>query len=186
MRAYCYTCRADTIVHSNGHCGFCDARITNQHKPTGYRLGTHSYIGTEAFYRRAYDRYLEVRSVRKVAAEVWQEAGYASPASCANTLHDVWLARGWPTYAKAYAMTRHGLSRRGAADYAHRRRQRVERGEIADRRCQGVKLQAPGKGRPCRMFAQRGSDYCRYHDPAQREAVVAETMRMRARLAGVR
>lgn len=179
MRAYCFTCRDDTIVHTNGRCGFCDTEIASHHRPTGYPTGRHSYIGTEEFYRACYERYLELRSIRKVALEVWQQAGYASPASCWNVLHDAWRARGWPTFRKSYANTIHGKARRKQRDQEHRRALRVKRGDIRDVKCAGVRLTYPRKGEPCGMYALAGSDYCRYHDPRRRSEIQAETKRMR-------
>lgn len=184
MRAYCYTCKAETIVGSGGACGFCDAAIVTQRKASQHRgVGAHSYIGTEDLYARAYARYLEVRSVRKVAAEVWEAAGYANAHSCAVVLHDAFAKRGWPTYRRAYANTRHGLLKRDARDAEYRRRQRVERGEIRGVQCSGVKSQAPGNGRRCSRPALAGGEYCRAHDPERRAEVLAGLEDARAKAA---
>lgn len=183
MRTYCFTCQADTLVNAHGTCGFCDAKIASARgRRSGYQLGGHSYLGTEEFYAATYQRYLELRSIRRVANEVWREHGYASLGSCANTLHEAWRARGWATYTRGHANLRHGRARRGQLDPVHRHALRRQRGEIRGVQCHGVRLQPPAVGRRCKLAARSGSEFCRFHDPALREQVVAVAARARAAL----
>jgi hypothetical protein len=178
MRAFCFTCQAETIVGSSGACGFCDTRIVEKHQRSrAEHLGGHSYIGDEAFYEKCHARYLELRSLRGVAREVYAEAGYASVASCANTLHEIFVARGWPTYQREYAMTTHGKLLRERRDPEYRRAQRVKRGEIRDVRCAGVTR----AGAACSRPAMRGAEHCHVHAPERRGMVVDQMARMRAR-----
>src|SRR5207237_6122175 len=52
-----------------------------------------------------------------------------------------------------------------ARNLEHRRRLRRRK------RCEGVKLTYPDRGRPCRAFAVAGTRYCFAHDPERREQV---------------
>lgn len=48
--------------------------------------------------------------------------------------------------------------------------------------CRGVKVQPPGKGRPCEHRAMDGSDWCWSHDPQRELERQAQTARMRAQV----
>lgn len=182
MRAYCFACGADTIVTKGGVCSWCDEKIANAatHK-SRYPLGRKSYIGDEEFYRAAYEQYLEVRSLRRVSASIWQDAGYASLKSCHNSLWEVFRARGWQMYTRSYARTTHGLARRGRVDPEHRYRMRVQRGEINTKRCAASRRQYPNKGAPCKRSAGRDSDFCWSHDPTHQAAISAHLDQIRKR-----
>lgn len=180
MRAYCFTCQADTLLTQKGACSWCEDKIANRPPRARYGIGSHSYIGSEEFYQAAYKRYQTVRSIRGVAAEVWQQMGYASINSCANSLHEAWHARGWPMFSKSYANTIHGKSRRDHKDQAHRHALRVARGEIRGVKCAGVRKQYPRKGEPCSLYALTGSSYCRHHDPAREHERHTHLARIRA------
>lgn len=128
---------------------------------------------TAAHVRAAHKLYQAGMSVRDLAAAGWEKWGYASPASAANALYDMFARGGYPlrdrveaTVAKSLV---HGKSRRLARDRDHRHRLRVERGEIRGQRCEAVKAR-PGKGRGerCERYALAGSVYCLAHDPARR------------------
>ena len=177
MRAYCYICQADTIIGSSGRCGFCETVILSKHTAsTVEHVGSHSYIGDEAFYEKAHARYLELKSLRATARELYQEAGYRSAASLANTLHEVFIARGWPTFTRGYSQSRHGKLRRDYRDPAYRRAQRIKRGEIRGVRCAAMTI----SGKPCAHYALSGDAYCYQHHPANRHQILGHLEGMRA------
>lgn len=182
MKAFCYTCKADTLLTPHGACSWCEDKIAQKHKRARYGIGVHSYISTEEFYAKAYERYQELRSIRRVALEAWETTGYKTPESCANSLHEAWVARGWVLFRKSYSNTKHGKTRRGQIDQAHRYALRVKRGEIRGVKCAGVRVNHPRKGEPCTLPALKGGAYCRHHDPAQAEQRNAHLKRMRASL----
>jgi hypothetical protein len=181
MRAYCFACGADTIVTKSGVCSWCDERIAQPATKSRYPTGRKSYIGTEEFYRAAYEAYLERRSLRSVCKDIWQEAGYSSLKSCHNSLWEVFRARGWQMYTRSYARTKHGLARRGRVDPAHRRRMRIQRGEMSGKRCAGVRRQYPNKGAACKRYASAGSDYCWSHDPKHHAHIAKHLDELRQR-----
>jgi len=178
MRAFCFKCQADTIIGKHGRCGFCDALImTTRQRSQTKHVGGHSYIGTEEFYEAAYARYLELRSVRKVAGEVWESAGYSNQWSCAQSLYEVFAVRGWATYQRSYTRTKHGLLRRDYRDAQLRREQRLARGEIRGVKCAGIRAD----GEACSRPALRDGSYCHSHEPSRREQVTNTCARMRAK-----
>lgn len=179
MKAYCFQCGADTIVTRLGYCSWCDEKIANETTPSRYPTGRKSYIGDEDLYRRAYEEYLEVRSLRRVCARIWQDAGYTSLKSCHNSLWEAFRARGWQMYTRSYARTTHGLARRGRVDPTHKRNMRIKRGEIHGRLCKARRTQYPDKGARCRRHATYGSDYCYQHDPANHDQIRAHLDRIR-------
>lgn len=177
MRAYCYTCQADTIIGSSGRCGFCETVILSNHSAsTVEHVGSHSYIGDEAFYEKAYARYLELKSLRGTARELYREAGYKSVASLANTLHEVFIARGWPTFTRGYSNSQHGKLRRDYRDPEYRRSQRIKRGEIRGVKCAATTT----SGKPCSHYALTDHAYCYQHDPAKRHHILDHLEAMRA------
>ena len=180
MKAHCYACQAETLVTTSGTCSWCDDKITNKPARARYGIGAHSYIGTEEFYATAYKRYQELQSIRAVASKVWKQAGYKTQASCANSLHEAWVARGWPLFSRSYSNTTHGKTRQGHIDQAHRHALRVKRGEIRGVKCAGVRKNAPRKGKPCSLYAVAGSAYCVQHKPARDAQRHAHLARMRA------
>jgi len=181
VRAFCFQCGDDTVVTRSGHCSWCDEKIANATTPSRYPTGRKSYIGTEEFYRATYERYLEVRSLRRVCQDIWQDAGYTSLKSCHNSLWEAFRARGWQMYTRSYARTTHGLARRGRVDPNHKRLMRLKRGEIRGRTCAGHRTQYPQKGAPCKRWATTGSDYCWQHDPANQERIHAHLDQIRQR-----
>ena len=179
MRAFCFQCGADTVVTRSGHCSWCDEKIANATTPSRHPTGRKSYIGDEDFYRKAYEQYLEVRSLRRVCQDLWQDAGYTSLKSCHNSLWEAFRARGWQMYTRSYARTTHGLARRGRVDAEHKRLMRIKRGEIHGRKCAGHRTQYPHKGAPCKSNATFGSDFCWQHDPRNKERINAHLDRIR-------
>lgn len=166
MRVYCFGCGADTIVSPRGQCSWCEEQIMQppRHK-SRYVIGHKSYIGTEEFYAECYQQYLEERSLRRVAIRVWKQAGYSSLKSCHNSLWEAFRARGWMLYTRSYTRTVHGLARRGRVDEAHKRRKRIERGEVHGVLCQAERRNHPRRGEPCGRPAMFGEEYCHAHHP---------------------
>lgn len=129
---------------------------------------------TEQQLADAYRLYELGLSLRKVAAQILPDTGYASAASCARGLEKGWKRRGWELRDRAEATraahVTHGLGN-GAAAKRWRRRQRGLRPV-----CKGIKTQYPNKGRPCEALAMAGSEYCVAHNPdlqADRDAHLA-------------
>jgi len=180
MQAFCFGCADQTIITPRGQCSWCDEQIMQvpQHKS---RRGTghQSYIGNEAFYEACYARYIEVRSLRSVARDVWEDAGYTSLKSCHNTLWEAFRVRGWMLYTRSYTRTKHGLARREHANAEWRHAQRVQRGEIRGVACQATRTQYPRKGQPCGRPALDGESYCHAHHPKYRAWRVEHLARIR-------
>lgn len=115
--------------------------------------------------------YAQGLSFRQVADVVLDRTGYKTAASAAEGIYRAFKALGWPARPQAAVTAarnfRHGRGGRDRDEGAYRRFLREQRGAYQPR-CQAVKSQAPGKGRPCSRPAMRGSEFCASHDPARR------------------
>ena len=190
-RAFCPTCRTDTLLGRGGRCGFCDHAILAAARPKSARradAGRLCYAPADVF-RAAYDdlyigRGLSLRGCAAVLLER-PDVTYATVDSCARALEKAWRYAGLPLRdriaATIAASFRHGKNR----DPEQRHAMRVRRGETADRPLCGVVKTRPGKGRDeaCRQRAQIGSDFCRQHDPKRADEVAADLADARRRRA---
>jgi hypothetical protein len=186
---YCPGCRELTTVDERtGRCLFCDELVLGG-RPLIVEPPTHpcgpgrgARFITAGVLRAAYDLYLTGLSLRRVAEMVLDQTTYRNAKSCANSIHDQWRVNGWPLRdrgaASRAASWRHSLAR----DREHRLNLRRQRGEIRGIRCAAVKTRyGKGRGERCQRPALDGGRYCRYHEPALRDELLAHLERMRGR-----
>jgi hypothetical protein len=148
---------------------------------------------TEEQLAEARRLYASGLSLRQVAAELHPRTDYKTAASCAEALYGHFKRRGWKLRPQRQVTAarnhKHGRKRRGqtrAEQNAYRRWLAEQRGWQAVQGpgrplCKAVKLNPPGKGRPCRRRALADSEYCHSHDPRRTLERRAATARMRAR-----
>jgi hypothetical protein len=178
QEGYCPTCRTRSLLSYSGKCVWCDTQVAVREQPRKQRAnaGIPVLMQDEVLEdaRRIYET---GRSLRSIAAELFERTDYASVRSLAAALSQQFRHRGWPVRGRVeqtvITRTKHGHLRRGQRNPAYVRAQKIARGEIANRRCQGVRLSYPNKGAPCSGWALTGSDYCYQHAPETRERVVA-------------
>jgi hypothetical protein len=184
----CPTCRTRVLLGRSGRCVWCDTQVATP--PAGRpkaranaNRGVPVLISDELL-ERAHAMHMDGMSLRGIAAQLHPETAYSSPKSLVEGLRTQFRHRGWyvrpQREATIKASTVHGKAPRGRVDPAHRHSLRVARGEIRGVQCAGIKMQPPRKGQRCSKPALQGSDYCRYHDPARRDEVVANVLRIRA------
>ncbi len=120
-------------------------------------------------------------SAYKVADQVWKQFGYTSAKSCSIALYDGWKALGFEMRdrieATIIASTIHGKAPRRGGRAGYKRWLREQRGETVGRKCEAT----TSKGKPCPRDAKNGLPWCASHDPAKREAIVANLARMRTK-----
>lgn len=174
--AWCPHCRLSTQVDSHGRCmnRGCD-RVVLDGQPLVIEPPTHpcgpgrgSNHITAAVLREGYELYLTGLSLRAVAEAIWPRTQYASPRSCANSIHNQWRALGWRLRSKGAVTAarnwKHGKLRSGARDPEFRKQQRRASGEIRAQKCAAI-LDCRGRrrGTQCQMWTPPGSDYCHLH-----------------------
>jgi len=193
LDAYCPCCREIQPSRADGTCLWCDAQTGGNSVPNVVdRLGDKrkearsSNAGipwkcTEDDMQEVRRLYLTGMSMRAACEVVQPRTIYTNPNAMAMAMYSLWQQRGWNRRDQAQATAarnyKHGKSRQPA----HRRQQRINNGYTRGVRCKGVKRNAPGKGKPCQMYAMRDSDYCRAHDPRNAEQHVEHMRAMRDR-----
>lgn len=126
-------------------------------------------------------------SIRELARAVLRTADYASEGSAVEGIRHGWKRLGLKARSRAEQVRIANRNRRipgspGNADRAASKRfHRARKGGY--RRCAGVKLSYPEKGRPCQRYALVDSDYCLAHDPDRRAEVVERLEDARAAIA---
>ena len=173
-------------------------RECRKRRPGGYNRGrgggsrpTHI---SEELLAEARRLYAGGPSLRQVAAELHPRTGYKTVASCAEALYGHFKRRGWKlrpqrevTAARNHKHGRKARQQTRAQQNAYRRWLAEQRGWSAVQGpgrplCQAVKLNPPGKGRPCRRHALADSEYCYSHDPRRALERQAATARMRSKV----
>jgi len=182
---YCPTCRTRSLLSYRGACVWCDTQVVVREEPRKKKANAGIPVLMQDDVLEDARRIYETgRSLRSIAAELLPRTDYASVRSLAAALSQQFRHRGWPVRGRIEQVviqsTTHGQLRRDHRNPAYVRAQRIARGEIANRPCQGVRGAYPNKGAPCSRPALTGSDYCYQHEPANRERVVAICARMRA------
>jgi hypothetical protein len=184
QEGYCPTCRTRSLLSYSGACVWCDTQVATREEPRKKKANAGIPVLMQDDVLEDARRIYETgRSLRSIAAELLPRTDYASARSLAAALSEQFRHRGWPVRGRieqtVIASTKHGYLRRDNRNPSYVRAQKIARGEIANRRCQGVRLAYPKKGQPCSAWAVTGSDYCYQHDPATRERVVAICAQMR-------
>lgn len=183
--AWCPTCREWAASDPGWPCAWCDTRL--EQRRGGWKRP--DLIGriSERAARAIHAKYQTGISARTLGRELYQVLGYKNPRTCEMQIGVAFKRYGLPVRdrieATRLASTTNGLSPR---DWRERYRRRREAGlgihmEPLQPRCKAVRVCYPRKGEPCRKPAMRGSDYCISHDPARRDAVVANLERARAK-----
>lgn len=182
LEAWCRGCREVVGVSRDARCPWCD-RIVPLGAKRGKPFDRHLRHVSPELLRSAYQLYARGASLRQVARVLHPRTTYSSPASCAQSLHDAWTARGWRLRDRKAAITafnqRNGKRPpKGTPEYAaHRAAQRRARGEV-----RGVPCAATTKrGTPCANAALAGGEFCTTHEPARQEAMLAKLADARAR-----
>ena len=191
LDAYCPRCREIQPSRGDGTCLWCDAQTGGNTIPNvvdrleGRRKERRSsnagvpWKCSEEQLQEVRRLYLTGLSMYQACAQVHEGTDYANPTAMAMAMYSIFEHRGWnrrkQNEATAARNYKHGLAR----DPAHRRRQRRAEGYVRGVQCKGVKLNAPGKGKQCRMAALADSDYCRAHDPRYREEHARHCREMR-------
>lgn len=150
---YCPTCNEDCPVDSDLSCLWCATPTRKAKRKGGTPPGVYGKLSDDqlrALHRFHADGGL---SIRELGRRVWEKAGYASWESAAHGI-------------------RIGFNRLHLT--VHKRSHQ----DLQVPRCSAVKSSPPGVGRRCRSFVAAGSEFCRLHDPARREEVVAHARAM--------
>ena len=191
LDAYCPKCRQIQPSRGDGSCLWCDAqtggntipnivdRLGDKRKEARSSNAGVPYLCTEEQLQEVRRLYLTGLSMRQACHEVHPGTGYANPNAMAMAMYSLFEHRGWnrrkQNEATGARNFKHGLAR----DPAHRRRLRRAEGYVRGVTCAGVKKNAPGAGKPCRMAALKDSDYCRAHDPRYAEEHARHCREMR-------
>lgn len=186
MRNYCPKCRETTALVERGVCQWCDTPLTHK---AGRRPGQGCRLTDDQLRVLHAAHVTHERSIRDLAAQVWERAGYASLKACLEGIRNGWRRLGLEyrgrVEATRLASTTHGLtvggSRASEEFRALRRAQRRASGEVHGRRCEGVRTQYPRKGQPCSRSALVDSVFCFQHDPRNREEIARHLEEARAR-----
>jgi hypothetical protein len=194
LDAYCPCCREIQPSRADGTCLWCDAqtggnsvpnvvdRLDGKRKQARSRNAGTPYLCTEEQLLEVRRLYLTGLSMRAACESVQPGTGYANSNAMAMSMYSLFEQRGWNRRSQAQATAarnyRHGKNR----DPAHRRAMRRKQGYVRGVRCKGVKRNAPGKDKPCQMYAMTDSEYCRAHDPRYREEHHAHMQSIRDRV----
>lgn len=185
---WCASCSEDSAVNAGGgECLWCGGpTVRRSGKRRGKPVGVYGKLTDaqlKALHRFHRDHGV---SIRELGRRVWEAAGYASEKSAANAISDGFKRLRLPAMPRELAVRKANESRRspespGTKDRAAYKRWRRKR-DGGYRPCQGAKLTPPEVGRPCERYALTASDFCRFHSPDLRAAVVAKAAEMRSRI----
>ena len=137
-------------------------------------------------------------SLRQLAAELHPRTGCRTAASCTEALYGHFKRRGWKLRPQREVTAARNLKHGRKPRKQTREQQNSYRRWLAKRRgwqairapgrplCKAVKVNPPGKGRPCRRHALADSEYCYSRDPRRALERQAATARMRARVGRTR
>lgn len=187
-RNYCRSCRETTGLYESGVCPWCDGPLTFK---AGRKPGQGRKLSDEHLRVLHAAHVRQGRSIRSLARQVWERAGYASDRACLEGIRIGWRRLGLEYRGRVEAVqlasTTHGLTvgdaRSSEAYLRIRREQRRDRGEVHGRRCAGVLIGYPRKGQPCSASAMSDSEFCYQHDPRYREEIARHLEGARAQRA---
>lgn len=184
---HCPTCKCTSLLNRRGQCVWCSTQVAM--KPaTRSKAGANKNRGvpicmSDDVLEQAHRLHMTGRSLNSIAKELVSETGYSSWQAMVMGLSTQFKHRGWYVRprieATVKASTKHGMARRGRRNNAYRAMLRRKHGLVRDVQCSGVRLSYPHKGDRCQLMARAGSDYCRFHDPALRDEVVAVVTKAR-------
>jgi hypothetical protein len=144
---YCTRCREEVPVDAERGCMWCGKQAWRSR--SGVRPGTGTKL-TDAQLRHLHTLYEQGATLAELGRRVWRHAGYRNAESGKEGIRHGWKRLHLPTSGQRAAV---------------------------HRRCSGVKARGPRKGKRCTKHTMFGSDYCREHDPARRQEVLAQAER---------
>lgn len=191
---WCPKCEEHTALIDSGHCPWCDTPLERRRRRGGWKRPDLTSKVTDVQLRALYRAHIEQgRSINALAKMVHERVGYKNHHGAAVAISAGWKRLGLPARgrieATVLASTTHGRKRRYQSnedEQAYRRWRKEQMGWNALQgpgrpNCKGVKVNPPGKGKPCTRHALEDSDYCFAHDPRRELERQAITARMRAR-----
>lgn len=188
---WCPRCEEWTALVDAGTCSWCDTPLERRHRRGGWKRPDLTAKLTDDQLRALYRAYIfHGLSANALAKRIYRKVGYSSHGSAGTAIGKGWKRLGLPARdrieATVLASTTHGMGRRNRDEQAYRHWRKEQMGWNALQgpgrpTCKGVKVQAPGKGRPCTRHALEGSEYCFSHDPARALERQVITARMRRR-----
>lgn len=184
----CPTCRTESLLNRQGRCVWCDTQVATppakrSKAKANVNRGVPVLMG-DAVLEQAHELHKAGQSLRSISQELLPQTGYSSPKSLLMALSAQFRHRGWYIRPRIEATVKAHLKHGRTRDPKYRREQRRKSGEVRGVLCAGIKMGPPRKGEPCQHYAMAGSDYCRQHDPALRDVVVAAALYARAQRGG--
>ena len=183
---FCPNCKEECAVDAELRCLWCDTPTRKKKRGGGRPVGVHGKL-TDRHLQALHHFHLEQGiSIRELGRRIWRKAGYASPASAAESISQGFKRLHLPALSRELAVAKANERRRlpgspGTANRsAYKRWLRSKNGGY--RRCKGTKTQPPGKGQPCSRYALVGSEFCHAHEPSRQQAHAAQLADMRARV----
>jgi hypothetical protein len=179
---YCGRCREDVAI-IDGVCAWCRGPVRRR---KGKPAGKWGYLTDDQLKVLHAIHVKRGASARELARAVLKTTRYKSEHSALEGIRKGWQRLGLRARSQGEATAAANQRRAvpgspGSADRAANKKFHRRRGGGL-RQCKGIKRNAPEAGRQCSRYAAPGSDFCRYHDPAKREAVVAVTAAARQRI----
>jgi hypothetical protein len=161
VNRWCPTCRQEVLTKS-GVCVWCESSTYRRRTGGGGRL-------TDDQVRTFHRAHAAGQSLNQLAAFAHRRFGYASKGSAMNVLTKGFERLGLPVRSRAEAMRLLNL--------------KVQPVPAGPGRCQGTRINSPGRGNPCLRRAMEGSDFCFSHDPRFAEQRLDHFERVRGRMA---
>lgn len=191
LDAYCPCCREIQPSRADGTCLWCDAQtggnsvpnvvdaLGDKRKQARSRNAGIPYLCTEDDLQEVRRLYLTGLSMRAACEQVHPGTDYTNPTAMAMAMYSLFEQRGWNRRKQNQATAARNYKHGKARDREHIKQLRRKTGYVRGVRCKGTKRNAPGKGKPCQMYAMSDSEYCRAHDPRFAEEHKAHCFGMR-------
>lgn len=151
----------------------------------GKPLGKHARLSDDRLRELHVEHIDGGKSIRQLGREIWMSEGFRSDRSASAGISDGFKRLGLERRLRSVATAASNRKRRDTVRNGHtraeyRRLQRMREG--GQRKCRGVKENAPGKGQPCDAWALSDSEFCRGHDPRFQEELQDHLAGMRAKI----